>query len=115
MNPKKHLSFGSLRHFISQHIRQYPDWRQEHNFGHGRENLCFNVYLFILLAFSFHQIFELTDRLYQACRKMFGSKRHMWDTIRAAIKWFVFNSWELLLSFVLAPERYMSTLLTDSG
>jgi hypothetical protein len=22
MNPKKHLSFGSLRHFISQHIRQ---------------------------------------------------------------------------------------------
>ena len=50
----------------------------EHNFGHGKEHLCFNLYLLILIAFYFHQIFELTDRLYQACRKKFGSKRHLW-------------------------------------
>ena len=86
----------------------------EHNFGHGKENLCFNMYLFILLAFYFHQIFELTDRLYQACRKKFGSKRHMWETIRTAIKWFVFESWEFLLNFVLEPTRYTPTI-TDSG
>ena len=86
----------------------------EHNFGHGKENLCLNMYLFILLAFYFHQIFELTDRLYQACRKKFGSKRHMWETIRAAIKWFVFENWELLLNFVLEPTRYTPTI-TDSG
>ena len=78
----------------------------EHNFGHGKENLCFNMYLFILLAFYFHQIFELTDRLYQACRKKFGSKRHMWETIRTAIKWFVFESWEAVLNFVLTPKKY---------
>ena len=78
----------------------------EHNFGHGKENLCFNMYLFILLAFYFHQIFELTDRLYQACRKKFGSKRHMWETIRTAIKWFIFESWEAVLNFVLTPKKY---------
>lgn len=89
-------------------------YKIEHNFGHGKENLCFNVYLFTLLAFYFHQIFELTDSLYQACRKKFGSKRHMWETIRTAIKWFVFESWELLLNFVLEPTRYSPTI-TDSG
>jgi len=79
----------------------------EHNFGHGKENLCFNMYLFILLAFYFHQIFELTDRLYQACRVKFGSKRHMWEKLRSAISWFVFESWEFMLNAVLAPEKYI--------
>ena len=82
----------------------------EHNYGHGKENLCFNMYLLTLLAFYFHQIFELTDRLYQACRKKFGSKRHMWETIRTATKWFVFESWEGLLNFVLTPTEYAPTL-----
>ena len=90
-------------------------YRMEHNFGHGEENLCFNMYLFILLAFYFHQIFELTDRLYQACREKFGSKRHMWETIRTAIKWFVFESWELLLNFVLTPTKYCKPLRKVPG
>jgi len=86
----------------------------EHNFGHGKENLCFNMYLLILLAFYFHQIFEMTDRLYQACRKKFGSKRHMWETLRTYIKLFVFASWDFLLNFALEPTRYTPTI-TDPG
>lgn len=86
----------------------------DHNFGHGKENLCFNMYLYILIAFYFHQIFELTDRLYQACRKKFGSKRNMWEKLRSAISWFVFESWEFLLSFALEPKRYTPTLF-DPG
>ncbi len=77
-----------------------------HNFGHGKENLCFNMYLFILLAFYFHQIFELTDRLYQDCRVKFGSKRYMWEKLRSAVTWFVFDSWELVLDFVFTPKEY---------
>ena len=29
MKPKKHLSFGSLRNFISKQLCQYRDWRQQ--------------------------------------------------------------------------------------
>jgi len=29
MKPKKHLSFGSLRNFMSKQIQGYSDWRQE--------------------------------------------------------------------------------------
>ncbi len=88
----------------------------EHNFGHGKQNLCFNMYLFILLAFYFHQIFELTDRLYQTCRRTFGSKRHLWEKLRTAVEWFVFESWELMLNFILAPKKYITPeLKKDSG
>jgi len=78
----------------------------EHNYGHGEKNLCFNFLLLTLLAFFFHQIFELTDRLYQACRKKFGSKRHMWETLRSYVKILIFDTWELLLDFALTPTKY---------
>ena len=78
----------------------------EHNYGHGEKNLCFNFYLLTLLAFFFHQIFELTDRLYQACREKFGSKTHMWETLRSYIKILIFETWELLLDFALTPTKY---------
>ncbi len=80
----------------------------EHNFGHGKQNLCFNMYLFILLAFYFHQIFELTDQLYQTCRKTFGSKRHLWEKLRSYVSLFIFESWELMLSFTLSPKKYIN-------
>ena len=78
----------------------------EHNYGHGKDNLCFNFLLLTLLAFFFHQIFELTDLLYQACRKKFGSKKHMWETLRSYIKILIFETWEILLDFALAPTKY---------
>jgi len=77
----------------------------EHNYGHGSENLCFN-FLLTLLAFYFHQIFELVDYAYQACRKKFGSKQHLWESLRVYIKILAFESWEHLLDFALGPRKY---------
>jgi len=78
----------------------------KHNYGHGQNNLCFNFFLFTLLAFYFHQIFELTDGLYKDCRQKFGSKMHMWETIRSYIKILLFETWEHLLDFALTPQKY---------
>jgi len=78
----------------------------EHNYGHGERNLCFNFYLLTLMGFFMHQIFELTDAIYQAARKKFGSKKNMWDKLRAYIGIIVFETWEALLNFALAPPRY---------
>jgi hypothetical protein len=86
----------------------------EHNYGHGQKNLAFNFYLLTLLAFFFHQIFELTDRHYQACRKKLGSKKHLWETIRSYIKIIIFDSWEMLLEFVLVPTSYRLAPLGSS-
>jgi hypothetical protein len=86
----------------------------EHSYGHGQKNMAFNFYLLTLLAFFIHQIFELTDRQYQACRKKLGSKKHLWETIRSYIKIIVFDTWEVLLEFVLVPTSYRLLPLDSS-
>ena len=79
----------------------------ERNYGHGDKNLCFNFYLLTLIAFAFHQIFELTDKLYQACRANFCSKRLMWEKLRAYMDLLIFDTWEILLIFTLNPKEYI--------
>jgi len=73
----------------------------EHNFGHGKKYLSHNMYLLTMLAFFFHQIFELTDPAYQLCRRSLGSKRLLWETFRVLIRYFIFNNWnELMLKLM---------------
>jgi hypothetical protein len=78
----------------------------KHSYGHGKKNLAFNFYLLILVAFSMHQILELTDLIYHECRKKFGSKAVMWQALRIYIRIFLFDSWEHLLAFALKPTGY---------
>lgn len=79
-----------------------------HNFGHGAQFLSFNLYLLTLLAFLFHQIFELTDALYQTARERWA-KRLLWETLRSAIKFILFVSWEQLLAHCLDPPHLYSS------
>ncbi|MBI5447933.1 MAG: hypothetical protein HY939_04320 [Gammaproteobacteria bacterium] len=80
----------------------------DHSYGHGDKNLCFNFYLLTLIAFSFHQVYELTDKVYQACRQHFGSKKHLWENVRANLRTFIFVGWDYLLAFTLDPEKYIT-------
>jgi len=82
----------------------------EHNYGHGKKHLSFNFYLLTLLAFFFHQIFELTDHMYQSCRNKYGRKQNMWNNLRAFVQLFVFDSWEQLLEFALDPKSFLTAL-----
>ena len=81
----------------------------DRNYGHGKNNLGFNFYLLTLLAFFFHQIFELTDRQYQACRKKFGSKKNLWGKLRAYVDILIFETWEALLDFAMSPKEGLVT------
>jgi hypothetical protein len=81
-----------------------------HNYGHGEDNLSFNFYILTLLAFFFHQIFELCDPLFKECRKSHGSKRHLWETLRSYIKLVVFKNWEQLLLVARRPIDFRITL-----
>ena len=79
----------------------------EHNFGHGKKHLSYNFFLLNLLAFYMHQIFELSDRLYQKCRKAFSSKEEYWNNLRSAIRFLIFPDWETLLHRVLKPSEFL--------
>lgn len=69
----------------------------EHNFGHGSQNLSMNFFLLNLLAFYMHQIFELTDKLYQRARAKFGARLEYWNQLRCTFRIMIFESWEDLL------------------
>ncbi|WP_198264437.1 hypothetical protein [sulfur-oxidizing endosymbiont of Gigantopelta aegis] len=81
----------------------------EHNYGHGKQHLSYNMYLLTLLAFYFHQIFELTDGAYQACRTKAGSKRYLWEMFRGTIQFLVMDSWEEMMDLYLNPDDYEVT------
>lgn len=90
-------------------------YEMEHNYGHGKKHLAFNFYLLTLLAFFFHQIFELTDPAYQDCRKKFGSKQHLWEKFRAYVDLLIFETWESFLAFMLRPKKGASMIWEDSS
>jgi len=75
----------------------------EHNFGHGAQYLSEALFLLNLLAFFFHQIFELVDELYQQARAGFSARREYWNAIRNAFRLFLFNSWEEVLQRINSP------------
>jgi hypothetical protein len=77
----------------------------EHNFGHGEKNLSMNFFLLNLLAFFMHQIFQLTDLLYQRCYAKIGNRQELWNFFRSVIKVLIFSSWEELLLRLLFPPR----------
>ena len=75
----------------------------EHNFGHGSQYLSEALFLLNLLAFFFHQIFELLDGLYQQARAGFSARREYWNAIRNAFRMFLFNNWEQVLQRITSP------------
>ena len=77
----------------------------EHNYGHGDENLCYNFYLFTLLAFLFHQIQQLTDKLFQAARAKYVRLDTLWSKMRAFIEIIYFETFEQLLVFMASTNK----------
>ena len=75
----------------------------EHNFGHGRQYLSEALFLLNLLAFFFHQIFELVDELYQQARARFSARREYWNAIRSSFRLFLFKSWDEVLERITSP------------
>ena len=113
-NVAKMADFGRCRWKIENEFfntLKNQGYNIEHSYGHGVKNLSFNFLLLTLFAFFSHQISELTDDLFKECRKKLGSKRHLWETVRSAIKFFVFDTWEMLFQFILAPRSFQPTLI----
>jgi hypothetical protein len=78
----------------------------EHNYGHGKKHLSFNFFLLNLLAFFMHQIFELTYIPYQQLRKKFGSKRNLWDHLRASLYIVLFSNIDTYFEWMLHRKGF---------
>jgi hypothetical protein len=75
----------------------------EHNYGPGQRGLSLVLYLLNLLAFLAHEVLELGDHLYRACRAS-ESRRSLWNALRVYFRKLVWTSWQALLEFHLSDE-----------
>ncbi len=75
----------------------------EHNFGHGEQHLSETLFLLNLLAFLFHQIFQLVDELYQKARAGFSARVEFWNIVRATFRLLLFDTWDQVLQRLTGP------------
>ena len=73
----------------------------EHNFGHGEKHLSSTLLSLNVLAFLFHTILQLIDVRYQEIRRKRGTRRGFFQDILSLTKYFVFESWQHLIEFML--------------
>jgi hypothetical protein len=55
----------------------------EHNYGHGHQHLSANFALLMMLAFLVDQVQQLASPLFQAVLQKEGSRKQLWEHIRA--------------------------------
>lgn len=74
---------------------------REHNFGHGKQHLASILLTLNLLAFLFHTVLHIIDRLYQQISQLLGTQHSFFNDLRTLTTYFVFDSWQHLISFML--------------
>jgi hypothetical protein len=72
----------------------------EHNFGHGNQHLASLLLSLNLFAFLFHIVLDLVDEQYRAIRQALGTRRTFFQDLEALLRYFPFESWDALFSFM---------------
>ena len=65
----------------------------DHSYGHGKKNLAFNFYMLIMIAFTLHQIQELTDRLFKQARDFCRTRKRFWADLLFMFNKMLFDGW----------------------
>jgi hypothetical protein len=73
-----------------------------HNFGHGQRQLAAFLLTLNLLAFLLHTLLHLTDALYRRLRHELGTRKTFFQDLLTLTRYFVFDSWHHLLTFMFA-------------
>lgn len=86
----------------SHNVLKTKGYHLEHNFGHGQQHLSMLLLTLNVLAFLFHTVLHLVDLPYQQIRKQRGTRKGFFNDIQALTKYFLFDSWQQLITFMLS-------------
>jgi hypothetical protein len=88
----------------------------EHNYGHGEQNLSVVFAMLMMLAFLVDQTQQLCCALFRAVWAKFGSKRLLWERMRALFYDYRLDSMrELLAALYVGFEKSHPMIRTDSS
>ncbi|SEH05585.1 hypothetical protein [Candidatus Venteria ishoeyi] len=71
------------------------------NFGHGKQHLSNLIATLIILTYLLHTVLDWMDTAYHTVRSLLPSRRTFFEHLRALIQYFLFDSWEHLINFML--------------
>jgi hypothetical protein len=83
----------------------------EHNFGHGKKHLSVVFAVLMMLAFLVDQVQQLACELFQAVLDKKGSRRRLWEHMRALFKTLEFKSMEHLFKAILYGYKAQVVIL----
>jgi len=73
----------------------------DHNYGHGKKNLCSVFSMLMLLAFLLDQVQMKCCSLFQSARKAAASQRELWGDMRHLLKFVFLSSWDMLYQEII--------------
>lgn len=83
----------------------------EHNFGHGQNNLSVVFILLMMLAFLVDQVQQLACGLFQAALDKKGSKKRLWEEMRALFHTIEFQSMKQMFQAIVYGYKVRVTIL----
>jgi len=87
----------------------------EHNYGHGKENLCMVLVLLMMLAFWIDQIQQANNSLFILAWKKGQTRIALWEKVRSKFNEFVVQSMEIIYKLIIGIIKVKSTFYNDSG
>lgn len=97
----------------NHNVLKTKGYHLEHNFGHGEQHLATVLLTLNLLAFLFHTVLHLVDKLYQQVRQQRGTRKGFFQDILSLTKYLLFDGWQHLINFMLSDSA--PSLMTDSS
>lgn len=97
----------------NHNVLKTKGYHLEHNFGHGQRHLASFLLTLNLLAFLFHTVLHLVDSSYGKIRQQRGTRKGFFQDILTLTKYFLFQSWQHLIDFMLSDAT--PSLTTDSS
>ena len=87
----------------------------EHNFGHGENHLSVVFAMLMMLAFAVDQAQQLACRLFQAVLQKEGSRKRLWEHMRALFYTLEFNCLEDIWRALLYGYKITGFVICDSS
>jgi hypothetical protein len=87
----------------------------EHNFGHGYQHLSVVFAVLMMLAFLVDQVQQLCCPLFQAVWARLGSKRRLWEKMRALFYTYALRSMQHLFEALWYGWQRTAPILVDSS
>jgi hypothetical protein len=80
----------------------------EHNFGHGKENLCSVMSILMMLAFLVDQTQLLCCKLFQQAKTTTRTYYNFWGKMKAMFRFFYIDSWDQFI-YCIATKTIPNT------